>query len=144
MNSAWSLQKTQGLQRKTSARRTPIKHHHYRATIFHYIIGGNLCRRERRLDFLKYSCGESQWHDKGVREPGDVGGAITSSACGSSGCWRRAHRSREPRENSRSIITPCVGTGGTMFRRKPAQGTSRAAARPKTSSKRSRRTNLSR
>src|SRR5690349_23331111 len=28
---------------------------------------------------------------------------ITSSACGSSGCWRRAHRSREPRENSRSI-----------------------------------------
>src|SRR5947208_11295745 len=63
---------------------------------------------------LHFSCiWRSQWHDKGVREPGDVEGAITSSACGSSGCWRPAHRSREPRENSRSTITPCGGTGGT-------------------------------
>src|SRR5246127_3775929 len=52
------------------------------------------------VDFLKYSCGESRWHDKGGREPGDVRGAITSSACGSSVCWQRAHRSREPLENS--------------------------------------------
>jgi hypothetical protein len=56
--------------------------------------------------------------------------------------WRRAHRSREPLESSRSTITPCVGTGGTMFRRKPARHTLRAPARPKTSWKRSSRTNL--
>src|SRR5690242_620511 len=68
----------------------------------------------------------SQWHDKGVRGPGDVRAVITSTAPGSSVCWRRAHRSREPRENSRSTITPCVGTGGTMFRQKPARRTLRA------------------
>src|SRR5215813_7978277 len=37
--------------------------------------------------------------------------AIISSASGSSVFWQRAHRSREPRENSLSTITACVAIG---------------------------------
>src|SRR5207248_2637597 len=114
----------------------------------HYIVGSLnqifMPQRSGGIYFLKYSCRESQWHDKRVCEPGDVKGAITLSAYGSSVCWRRAVRSREPLENSRSTITPCVGTGGTMFRRKPARRISPAPGPPEISSKRSSPTKLSR
>ena len=138
------LPETSGFKRSSTARVQKIQSCHYRAAISHYT--NSVWNQEfmpqtgGEVDFLKYSCGESRWHDKGGREPGDVRGAITSSACGSSVCWQRAHRSREPLENSRSTITPCVGTGGTMFRRKPARHTLQAPGRAKISWKRSSRT----
>jgi hypothetical protein len=41
---------------------------------------GIYAAEKRRLDFLKYSCGEGQWHDKGFREPGDARAASTPLA----------------------------------------------------------------
>jgi len=78
-----------------------------------------------------------------VPEQGDVRGAIISNACGSSAFSPPARRSRRPRGNSRSITTPCVGTGSIMFQRRLARHISRAPAPPKISSRRSSRTNLS-
>ena len=108
------LPETSGSKRSSTARVQKIQSCHYRAAISHYT--NSVWNQEfmpqtgGEVDFLKYSDGESRWHDKGVREPGDVRGAITSSACGSSVCWQRAHRSREPLENSRSTCASMIGT----------------------------------
>src|SRR5215813_945727 len=60
--------------------------------------------RRQRYFIFKDRDGEIKCHDQKAREPGDVRAAITLSACGSSVFWQPAHRSRERRENSRSII----------------------------------------
>src|SRR3984893_14784523 len=76
---------TSGSQRSSTARVSKgMQSCHYRAAISHYTNSvwnqEFMPQTSGGIDFLKYSRGESRWHDRGVRKPGDVRGAITSSA----------------------------------------------------------------